>query len=165
MQTDTYRKRRDTPLPIKWLSPESIKDMVIFTHDSATAFSFKFLLFAAPQEFSTQSDVWSFGIVLWEVFSLGATPYPGMEPAGLRLYEFLARGERMRQPEHAPGYVYDIMQHCWRSDPADRLTFGRIAELLVREIRWGIQLYILSLSLLNKNRLCSKTCGCNNIVL
>ncbi len=132
------------------------------------AFSFKFLLFAAPQEFSTQSDVWSFGIVLWEVFSLGATPYPGMEPAGLRLYEFLARGERMRQPEHAPGYVYDIMQHCWRSDPADRLTFGRIAELLVREIRWGIQpsyILSLSLSLLNKNRLCSKTCGCNNIVL
>ncbi len=88
------------------------------------------------QEFSTASDVWSYGVVLWEMFSLGAIPYPGMEP-GMRLYEFLARGERMRCPERCPGYAYDIMLGCWHADPASRLTFDRIVALLVREIRLG----------------------------
>ncbi len=89
---------------------------------------------SCPQEFSTASDAWSYGVVLWEMFSLGAIPYPGMEP-GMRLYEFLARGERMRCPERCPGYVYDIMLGCWQADPAARLSFDRIVSLLVREIR------------------------------
>lgn len=51
--------------------------------------------------FSTQSDVWSFGIVLWEFFSLAKTPYPGME-ADERLYSKLLDGYRMESPEYAP---------------------------------------------------------------
>lgn len=51
--------------------------------------------------FSTQSDVWSFGIVLWELFSLAKTPYPGME-AGEHLYMKLADGYRMEAPSYAP---------------------------------------------------------------
>ncbi len=110
--TNLYKKRTDQPLPVKWLAPESMTDHV----------------------FSTESDVWSFGVTLWEMFSLGVTPYPGMEP-GPRLYEFLMRGERMKCPDFAPGYVYDIMLGCWRPDPEDRLSFSKIIALLVREIR------------------------------
>jgi hypothetical protein len=68
------------------------------------------------------------------MFSLGVTPYPGME-SGPRLFEFLLRGERMKCPNFAPGYVYDIMLGCWKTLPDNRLTFRRIVELLIREIR------------------------------
>lgn len=70
-------------LPVKWMAIESIRDRV----------------------FSTQSDVWSFGIVLWELFSLARTPYPGMETHE-RLYHKLVEGYRMESPEYAPKSVY-----------------------------------------------------------
>lgn len=54
--------------------------------------------------FSTQSDVWSYGIVLWEFFSLARTPYPGME-ADERLYQKLVDGYRMESPPFAPKYM------------------------------------------------------------
>lgn len=66
------------PLPFKWLALESISDQV----------------------FSTYSDVWSFGIVLWELFSLGKVPYPGMD-ADQALYFKLKDGYRMEKPDFA----------------------------------------------------------------
>lgn len=66
-------------MPVKWMAIESIRDRV----------------------FSTQSDVWSFGVVLWEFFSLARTPYPGME-ADERLYYKLVEGYRMESPVYAP---------------------------------------------------------------
>lgn len=69
-------------MPIKWMAIESLRDRV----------------------FSTQSDVWSYGIVLWEFFSLARTPYPGME-ADERLYQKLVDGYRMESPPFAPKYM------------------------------------------------------------
>lgn len=66
-------------MPVKWMAIESIRDRV----------------------FSSQSDVWSFGVVLWEFFSLARTPYPGME-ADERLYYKLVEGYRMESPVYAP---------------------------------------------------------------
>ena len=66
-KNNTYQKKSDGPLPVKWMAIESIRDRV----------------------FSTESDVWAFGIVLWEMFSLGKTPYPGVEACDL--YHMLLR--------------------------------------------------------------------------
>ena len=70
-QSQEYHKKSDTPLPVKWMAIESLTDRV----------------------FSTQSDVWSFGVVLWETFSLGKTPYPGMSPDN-NFVKYLLQGER-----------------------------------------------------------------------
>jgi len=83
------------------------------------------------QMYSIESDVWAYGIVLWEIFSLGAVPYPGVEP-GMPLLRMLVRGERLRCPDLAPGYAYDIMKGCWHENPSYRLPFDRIENLLIR---------------------------------
>ncbi|XP_050509274.1 vascular endothelial growth factor receptor 1-like [Diabrotica virgifera virgifera] len=104
-KSDNYKKRGNTPLPVKWMAIESIRDRV----------------------FSTQSDVWSYGIVLWELFSLGKTPYPGME-ADERLYYKLLDGYRLESPEYSPKEVYQIMTKCWLAKPVGRPSFGTITE-------------------------------------
>ncbi|PNF14062.1 hypothetical protein B7P43_G03563 [Cryptotermes secundus] len=106
-KSDNYRKKGDGPLPVKWMAVESIRDRI----------------------FSTQSDVWSYGIVLWEFFSLARTPYPGME-ADEKLYNKLVSGYRMEQPQYAPGGIYNIMMECWETRPIQRPSFGELAEKL-----------------------------------
>ncbi|XP_018563845.1 vascular endothelial growth factor receptor 1-like [Anoplophora glabripennis] len=106
-KNDNYKKKGNGPLPIKWMAIESIRDRV----------------------FSTQSDVWSFGIVLWEFFSLARTPYPGME-ADERLYQKLLDGYRMESPHYAPKEVYKMMTDCWSSTPLARPSFEKLSERL-----------------------------------
>ncbi|XP_030755261.1 vascular endothelial growth factor receptor 1 isoform X3 [Sitophilus oryzae] len=102
---NNYKKKGNSPLPLKWMAIESIRDRV----------------------FSTQSDVWSFGVVLWELFSLARTPYPGME-ADERLYHKLVEGYRMEPPMYAPREMYSMMEDCWQSKPLARPTFTALTE-------------------------------------
>jgi len=106
-KTSNYQKKSDGPLPVKWLAIECIRDRV----------------------FSTQSDVWAFGIVLWEFFSLGKTPYPGLE-AGDRFFDMLMNDYRMPQPLFAPREVYRIMSECWAREPTHRPRFRELADML-----------------------------------
>ncbi|KAL1237506.1 Vascular endothelial growth factor receptor [Trichinella spiralis] len=111
---DQYKiKKLDTPLPIKWMAPES-------------------LLY---QEYTAKSDAWSFGIVLWEIFSMGETPYADQRP-GAEFIRWLKAGNRLLQPSYAPEEIYRLMCQCWLSNPADRPDFGicreRIAEQFIR---------------------------------
>ena len=104
-KTNNYKKKTTGPLPIKWMAVESLTDQI----------------------FSTQSDIWSFGVVLWEMFSLGKTPYPGIEP-GDRFYDKLISGYRMEKPENCPMSIYHVMMKCWEADPNSRPSFKELMD-------------------------------------
>ncbi|XP_029285675.1 LOW QUALITY PROTEIN: vascular endothelial growth factor receptor 2 [Cottoperca gobio] len=100
-----YVRKGDARLPLKWMAPETIFDRV----------------------YTTQSDVWSFGVLLWEIFSLGASPYPGVCIDEL-FCRRLKEGTRMRPPEYATTEIYQTMLDCWLERPTDRPTFAEMVE-------------------------------------
>nr|XP_055038371.1 vascular endothelial growth factor receptor 1 isoform X1 [Misgurnus anguillicaudatus] len=102
-----YVRKGDTRLPLKWMAPESIFDKV----------------------FTTQSDVWSYGVLLWEIFSLGASPYPGVN-IDEEFCHRLKQGTRMCPPEYSTPEIYGIMCACWENNPEDRPSFTTLVEIL-----------------------------------
>ncbi|CAG2061258.1 unnamed protein product [Timema podura] len=122
-KSDNYQKKGDGPLPVKWMSVESIRDRI----------------------FSTQSDVWSFGIVLWEFFSLARTPYPGME-ADEKLYNKLVDGYRMECPEYATKEVYKIMLECWQARPTHRPSFTDLSDTLGAMLEESVRNHYIELN-------------------
>ena len=79
--------------------------------------------------FLIYKDLISFnvGIVLWELFSLGKTPYPGIEPE--KLYDLLLKNYRMSKPDFAPREVYKIMFDCWAMEPSHRPRFRELTDI------------------------------------
>ncbi|XP_050342193.1 vascular endothelial growth factor receptor 1 isoform X7 [Nymphalis io] len=105
-KNDEYKKQENSPLPVKWLAIECMTDRI----------------------FSTQSDVWSFGIVLWELFSLAKTPYPNVSPTSL--VQWLSDGHRLDKPQYADNKLYDVMLRCWQQKPTARPNFSQLQEIL-----------------------------------
>uniref|UniRef100_A0A8C5K3Y8 Vascular endothelial growth factor receptor 1 n=1 Tax=Jaculus jaculus TaxID=51337 RepID=A0A8C5K3Y8_JACJA len=111
-----YVRKGDTRLPLKWMAPESIFDKI----------------------YSTKSDVWSYGVLLWEIFSLGGSPYPGVQMDE----DFCSRlkgGMRMRAPEYATPEIYQIMLDCWHRDPKERPRFAELVERLGDLLQANVQ--------------------------
>ncbi|KAJ8026007.1 Fibroblast growth factor receptor [Holothuria leucospilota] len=105
--TRGYKRRAvEQKVPIKWCSLETILNGLC----------------------TSQGDVWSFGILLYEVFTLGGTPYPGI--AARYLVSQLRKGYRMEQPQNCPDDIYELMLTCWREEPNNRPTFQAIKEQL-----------------------------------
>uniref|UniRef100_A0A4W6DFR5 Vascular endothelial growth factor receptor 3 n=1 Tax=Lates calcarifer TaxID=8187 RepID=A0A4W6DFR5_LATCA len=102
-----YVRKGNARLPLKWMAPESIFDKV----------------------YTSQSDVWSFGVLLWEIFSLGASPYPGVQ-IDEEFCKQLKDGVRMRAPETASPEIYGIMLACWQGEPKERPTFPALVQIL-----------------------------------
>uniref|UniRef100_A0A914CIT2 receptor protein-tyrosine kinase n=2 Tax=Acrobeloides nanus TaxID=290746 RepID=A0A914CIT2_9BILA len=101
---DYYRKKGPGRIPIKWMAPEALdKNM-----------------------YTVYSDVWSYGIVLWEVMTLGGTPYPSI--AMPQLYNILKQGYRMESPHNCPEEIYGVMVMCWQEKPETRPNFTLIAD-------------------------------------
>lgn len=113
---DVYMKKGDDLMPVKWISLEAIRDRI----------------------FSVQSDVWAFGVTLWEIFSLGSTPYPGIEvnPDFMKLLE---DGYRMERPRYANEEIYNILLSCWRAEPQDRPSFREVGEVLAEMMKPDIK--------------------------
>ncbi|XP_026512021.1 tyrosine-protein kinase Fer-like [Terrapene carolina triunguis] len=99
-------------IPIKWTAPEALR----------------------YGRYSTESDVWSYGVLLWEIFSLGATPYPGM--SNQQVVSQVERGFRMRAPPRCPVEVYDVMLRCWEASPSLRPKFSAIHQEMT-QLHWN----------------------------
>jgi serine/threonine protein kinase len=77
-------------------------------------------------KFSTASDVWSYGVVLWEIYSLGKIPWDRLSPIEIR--DLLLRGERLARPDRCPLDMYEVMLDCWNPTAQDRPTFGILVQ-------------------------------------
>ncbi|XP_078268694.1 vascular endothelial growth factor receptor kdr-like isoform X2 [Rhinoraja longicauda] len=111
-----YLRKGDARLPLKWMAPESIFDKI----------------------YTTQSDVWSFGVLLWEIFSLGASPYPGVQ-IDEEFCHRLKEGTRMKPPEYSTPEIYQTMLDCWLQEPGDRPTFNELVEQLGYLLQANVQ--------------------------
>ena len=90
------------PLPIKWTAPEALHKGL----------------------YTCQSDVWSYGILLWETYSCGSTPYPGMDSK--TAIEKIELGFRLPAPSGTPPSIYGLMKQCWEYNPQGRPRFPEI---------------------------------------
>ncbi|XP_005996741.1 hepatocyte growth factor receptor [Latimeria chalumnae] len=104
---DVYEKeyysvhnKNGAKLPVKWMALESLQ----------------------TQKFTTKSDVWSFGVMLWELMTRGTPPYPDISSFDITV--FLLQGRRLLQPEYCPDSLYEVMLKCWHPKPEMRPTFS-----------------------------------------
>ncbi|CAA90147.1 receptor protein-tyrosine kinase [Caenorhabditis elegans] len=128
---DYYKTQSvDTPLPIHWMAPESI-DKLLFTQ---------------------KSDVWSYGVCLYELFSLGKSPYKNVIKYDERdsyckyVLAYLNEGKRLAQPAHADAEIYNVMKLCWDLDMNSRTTFLDCIEFFEKELKTTSNEYFLDLT-------------------
>jgi len=108
--TDYYRKGGKGLLPVRWMAPESLYDGL----------------------FTTSSDVWSYGIVLWEITTLAAQPYPGKSNEDV--LSFVIDGGILEQPDDCPDRLYNMMCNCWKTEPKARPSFLEIVQFLENDV-------------------------------
>ncbi|XP_076987882.1 tyrosine-protein kinase receptor UFO isoform X4 [Tamandua tetradactyla] len=108
---DYYRQGRIAKMPVKWIAIESLADRV----------------------YTSKSDVWSFGVTMWEIATRGQTPYPGVENS--EIYDYLQQGNRLKQPVDCLDGLYALMFRCWELNPRDRPSFAELREDLENTLK------------------------------
>ncbi|XP_078358616.1 uncharacterized protein LOC144643290 isoform X2 [Oculina patagonica] len=103
---EIYEVKKTKKLPIKWMAPESLGNGI----------------------YTSKSDVWSFGVLLWELSTMGGIPYPGV--SNNRLYKLLKTGYRMEKPDMCTDEIYAVMLDCWKEDPDKRPSFEQLITTL-----------------------------------
>ncbi|XP_077187933.1 insulin receptor isoform X1 [Paroedura picta] len=114
-ETDYYRKGGKGLLPVRWMAPESLKDGV----------------------FTAYSDVWSFGVVLWEISSLAEQPYQGL--SNEQVLKFVMDGGCLEKPENCAERLHSLMQMCWQYNPKMRPSFIEVIEMLKDDLHPAFQ--------------------------
>lgn len=109
-ETDYYRKGGKGLLPVRWMAPESLKDGIFTSH----------------------SDVWSYGVVLWEMATLASQPYQGL--SNEQVLKYVISGGIMEKPENCPEKLYQIMTLCWERVPRTRPNFLQVIEMLLNDV-------------------------------
>lgn len=93
---------KKTKLPVKWMALESLEKCI----------------------YNTKTDVWSYGVLLWELMTRGVVPYPDVD--NFDLFSYLKEGRRMLRPRYCPLILYKIMWSCWEENPSQRPTFDEL---------------------------------------
>ncbi|XP_066999399.2 focal adhesion kinase 1 isoform X2 [Anabrus simplex] len=106
VEDQSYYKASKGKLPIKWMSPESINF----------------------RRFTTASDVWMFGVCMWEILMLGVKPFQGVKNNDV--IGKIENGERLALPPNCPPRLYSLMSQCWSYEPSKRPSFKEIREVL-----------------------------------
>jgi len=106
-ETEYYRKEGKGLLPVRWMAPESLRDGI----------------------FTSQSDVWSYGVVLWEMSTLAEQPYQGL--ANDQVVFYVKEGNVMEKPENCPEKLHGLMSDCWQRNSSQRPTFLEICDRLL----------------------------------
>ncbi|XP_048459444.1 platelet-derived growth factor receptor beta-like [Rhincodon typus] len=114
MNDSNYISRGSTFLPLKWMAPESIFNNL----------------------YTTLSDVWSYAVLLWEIFTLGGTPYPDL-PVNDQFYNAIRHGYRMPKPQYASDELYQIMQKCWNDEFEKRPSFSNLVTYMGNQLSEG----------------------------
>ncbi|KAL4646790.1 high affinity nerve growth factor receptor [Arapaima gigas] len=109
--TDYYRVGGRTMLPIRWMPPESIM----------------------YRKFTTESDIWSFGVVLWEIFTYGKQPW--YQLSNSEAIECITQGRELERPRTCPKEVHLLMQACWQREPQQRMVIKDIHSRLVALVK------------------------------
>ncbi|KAM4714654.1 tyrosine-protein kinase receptor TYRO3 [Anableps anableps] len=105
-RSDYYRQKVAIRMPIKWMAIESLSESV----------------------YTAKSDVWSFGVTMWEIVSRGKTPYPAVH--NYELLDLLVSGHRLKPPAECDQKLYEVMKSCWDSEPSLRPDFRYLLEAL-----------------------------------
>ncbi|KAL5515856.1 hypothetical protein EMCRGX_G001090 [Ephydatia muelleri] len=103
-RTNYYRKSNLQKCPIKWMPPEMLQYGIS----------------------TEKSDIWSYGVTCWEVFSLGSIPYPGVE--NYEMLDYLKKGLRLKQPTLCPDTIFLVIQTCWVNEPNRRPCFQDVLQ-------------------------------------
>ncbi|XP_035713152.1 uncharacterized protein LOC110856673 isoform X2 [Folsomia candida] len=119
---DAYKKKSKDRVPVKWLAPECLTDEL----------------------YTSKSDVWAYGILLWELTTMGSSPYPGIQTE--HLYPLLDSGYRMQQPPNCSNEVYNVMTKCWAKNPSERPPFHELVFVFSRLLEDGIEYLKLDIS-------------------
>ncbi|XP_075427627.1 tyrosine-protein kinase Srms [Ascaphus truei] len=106
LKDDIYSPEKNVNIPVKWTAPEALK----------------------YNRYSTKSDVWSFGILLYEVFTLGKQPYQGMN--NREVFQKISEGYRLPRPHLCSAAVYNLMEKCWMNEPPQRPSFQELVTKL-----------------------------------
>jgi len=101
-----YKGNDGDAIPIRWMPPESL----------------------LQSKFTIESDVWAFGVVLWEIFTFGMQPYYGMTHE--EVIKYVKEGHTLPYPENTPGPIYQLMKSCWSRKAASRPSFKMIHRTL-----------------------------------
>ncbi|OAF67780.1 hypothetical protein A3Q56_04480 [Intoshia linei] len=108
-EKDYYLKNSNSPLPLKWMAPESISNQI----------------------YTLKTDIWSYGVVLWEIFTLGATPYENIDSR--ILLKKLLNNYRLKIPLETPKIIQNIIKLCWNIDHEKRPLFSEVLCLIDRD--------------------------------
>jgi serine/threonine protein kinase len=121
-RNNEYMKKSNTPVPVKWMAVESLTHKI----------------------YNVMTDVWSYGVVLWELFTVGGNPYSTVT-IDEHFIDKLRMGYRLEKPTYATDDVYKMMQLCWDQDPGNRPNFTVLVEFFGRLLQASVRQHYIDL--------------------